>query len=231
MTIPAKLSLKNLSEDDRPREKLLLKGRRALSDAELLAILIGSGNRNETAVQLCQRILTDIKSDLHRLGKLDVNDLTQYKGIGEAKAITIVAALELGRRRKDSADENLNAIESSKAAYTYFLSSMSDLAHEEFWVLLLNRANKPIAIKMVGSGGVSTTIVDVKIILKLAIEKLASAMIVAHNHPSGNTQPSDADKSITQKLKEACKLVDIPLLDHIIVTNKDYYSFADAGLL
>lgn len=226
-SIDRKISIKDLSEEDRPREKLLNKGRRSLTDAELLAILIGSGNRSETAVQLCQRILSDLKNDLNKLGKLEVGELIKYKGIGEAKAISIIAALEIGRRRKSEAQEEIQSIGSSKAAYDYFLANMADLAHEEFWVLLLNRANKPIDIKMVASGGVSATIVDVKIILKLAIEKLASSIIIAHNHPSGSLIPSDADKEITTKIKNACKLIDIPLLDHIIVTDKGFYSFND----
>jgi DNA repair protein RadC len=230
-SIDRKISIKDLSEEDRPREKLLNKGRRSLTDAELLAILIGSGNRSETAVQLCQRILSDLKNDLNKLGKLEVSELMKYKGIGEAKAISIIAALEIGRRRKSENQEESQSISSSKAAYEYFISNMADLAHEEFWVLLLNRANKPIDIKMVGSGGVSATIVDVKIILKLAIEKLASSIIIAHNHPSGSLFPSDADKEITNKIKNACKLIDIPLLDHLIVTDRSFYSFNDEGNL
>ncbi len=226
-SIDRKISIKDLSEEDRPREKLLNKGRRSLTDAELLAILIGSGNRSETAVQLCQRILSDLKNDLNKLGKLEVSELMKYKGIGEAKAISIIAALEIGRRRKSENQEEIQSIGSSKAAYEYFISNMADLAHEEFWVLLLNRANKPIDIKMVASGGVSATIVDVKIVLKLAIEKLASSIIIAHNHPSGSLIPSDADKEITTKIKNACKLIDIPLLDHIIVTDRGFYSFCD----
>ncbi len=226
-----KISIKDLSEDDRPREKLIIKGRRALTDAELLAILIGSGNRTESAVQLCQRILIELKNDLNKLGKIEVNELVKYKGIGEAKAISIIAALELGRRRKDEAPEILEPISSSKAAYNYFISHMQDLAHEEFWVLLLNRANKPIDIRMVASGGVSATIVDVKIILKLGIEKLASSIIIAHNHPSGNLTPSDSDKEITHKIKNACKLIEMPLLDHLIVTDKSFFSFSDEGIL
>jgi DNA repair protein RadC len=226
-----KISIKDLSEDDRPREKLIIKGRRALTDAELLAILIGSGNRTESAVQLCQRILIELKNDLNKLGKLEVNELVKYKGIGEAKAISIIAALELGRRRKEESPEILEPISSSKAAYNYFISHMQDLAHEEFWVLLLNRANKPIDIRMVASGGVSATIVDVKIILKLGIEKLASSIIIAHNHPSGNLTPSDSDKEITHKIKNACKLIEMPLLDHLIVTDKSFFSFSDEGIL
>lgn len=230
-SIDRKISIKDLAQDDRPREKLLNKGRRSLTDAELLAILIGSGNRTETAIQLCQRILADLKNDLNKIGKLEVSELTKYKGIGEAKAITIIAALELGRRRKNEVQDKVEPISSSKSAYDIFLSNMEDLYHEEFWVLLLNRANIPIDIKMVGSGGVSATVVDVKIILKLAIEKLASSIIIAHNHPSGNLTPSDSDIEVTKKIREACKLIDIPLLDHLIVTDKDYYSFSDQGIL
>jgi DNA repair protein RadC len=230
-SLPPKLTIKHLSEEDRPREKLLTKGRRTLTDAELLAILIGSGSRTESAVQLCQRILQGIDNNLHHLARLEVKQLMQYKGIGEAKAISIVAALEIGRRRKDEVSKTQEPINSSKRAYSCFLSQMQDLPHEEFWVLLLNRANIPLALKMVGSGGVSSTLVDVKIVLKLAIEHLASAVIIAHNHPSGNLTPSEADLKLTKKIKAGCDAVDIPLIDHLIVTDKGYYSFCDEGEL
>jgi DNA repair protein RadC len=229
--LPQNLTIKHLAEEDRPREKLLSKGRRALSDAELLAILVGSGSRNESAVQLCQRIMQGVDNNLNQLARLEVRQLMQYKGVGQAKAITIVAALELGRRRKEEVQQTQEPINSSHKAYDYLLRHMQDLPHEEFWVLLLNRANLPIGIKMVGSGGVSSTVVDVKIILKLAIEHLASAIIVAHNHPSGNVKPSVADEKLTQKIKLGCQAVDIPLIDHLIITDKGYFSFNDESLL
>lgn len=227
----SKTSIKNWANDDRPREKLILKGIDSLSDAELIAILIGSGNRNESAVELSKRILSDTQNNLNELAKLTVNDLQKFKGIGEAKAISIVAALELGKRRKISEVIDKKQITSSKDVFDIFGQKLGDLPYEEFWLLILNRANKIIELKRISAGGVSGTVTDVKIILKAAIEKTASGMIVCHNHPSGNVKPSNSDISLTKKLKNASELVDIPLLDHVIVSFKDYYSFADEGIL
>ncbi len=225
------ISIKNLAEDDRPREKLLAKGKQALSDAELLAILIASGSRNETAVQLSQRILSSNKNNIHELAKLSINDLKKFKGIGEAKAITIIAALELGRRRKDLETPQQETVKTSKDAYAHIAPKLSDLPHEEFWILLLNRSNKIIKTELVGRGGVSGTVADVRLILKSAVEHLASAIVLAHNHPSGNLQPSKEDINLTQKVKQAAALFDINVIDHIIVGDANYYSFADENIL
>ncbi|HEY4785000.1 MAG TPA: DNA repair protein RadC [Bacteroidales bacterium] len=223
------LSIKEWSLEDRPREKLLSKGISSLSDAELIAIIIGSGNRDESAVELSKRILGSVQHNLNELGKLSVDDLQKHKGIGEAKAIGIVAALELGRRRKLSEIVERQKILSSHDVYEIFHPLLADLPHEEFWIILLNRSNKILDRIKISQGGISGTVTDVRLILHLAIEKLASSLILCHNHPSGNNQPSEADLSITQKVKESGKLMDITLLDHIIVTDGCYYSFADEG--
>lgn len=217
--------------EDRPREKLLNKGLSSLSDAELVAILIGSGTRNETAVELAKKILVSVKNNLNELGKLTVADLRKTKGIGEAKAITIIAALELGRRRKLSDSMSRKKIMGSKDVFEYFQPILGDLPHEEFWVLLLNRSNKIIERNKISQGGISGTVIDVRMILKNAIEKLASSLILCHNHPSGNLKASEADQKITEKLKEAARLMDIQVLDHLIVTDNAYFSFADEGIL
>ncbi|MDT8411579.1 MAG: DNA repair protein RadC [Vicingaceae bacterium] len=228
---PEKLNIKAWAEEDRPREKLLSKGRSALSDAELIAILIGSGNRNETAVELSKRILKSIDNDLNKLGKLSVKELMQFNGIGEAKAISIVAALELGRRRKNTDNQLKKTIKSSKDVFEEVIGVMSDLPHEEFWVLFLDRRNAVIKKSNVSKGGVSGTVADAKIIFKEAMQLLASAVILCHNHPSGNLKPSDADIQLTKKMKEIGNLVDVPVLDHLIITDKSYFSFGDEGLI
>lgn len=228
---PEKLNIKQWAEEDRPREKLLLKGKNALSDAELIAILIGSGNRTETAVELSKRILASVNNDLNQLAKLNLTDLMQFNGIGEAKAISIAAALELGRRRKESIEEKKITINSSKIAYEEISGVLTDLPHEEFWVLYLNRKNEIIKKEHISKGGVSGTIADEKIIFKHAINHLASTIILCHNHPSGNLKPSEADIKLTKNLKEIGKLVGTPVVDHIIVGNNNYFSFADENLL
>jgi DNA repair protein RadC len=225
------LSIKEWAEDDRPREKLLLKGKQALSDAELLAILLGSGSRNETAVQLAQRILKEHNNNLYDLAKLSVSDLQKFKGVGEAKAITIVAALELGRRKKDADTPEQTIVRTSADAYKHIATKLSDLPHEEFWIMLLNRAHKITKTELVSRGGISGTVADVRMMMKTAVENLASAVVLAHNHPSGNTRPSDADIQLTKKVREAAHLFDIQLLDHIIVGENAYFSFTDEGLL
>ncbi len=222
--------IRSWAEDDRPREKLLLKGKGALSDAELIAILIGSGSAQETAVDLSKRILQSLNNQLSELGKLSVKDLTKFKGIGEAKAISIIAAMELGRRRKDSEPEKRAKITDSRSAFEVLYPHLGDLGHEEFWVLYLNRANVVIGKENVSKGGVSGTIVDPKVIFKAAVQFPASAIILAHNHPSGQLKPSQADHQITKKLKEAGKALDIPVLDHLIIGDGNYYSFADEGV-
>jgi DNA repair protein RadC len=227
----AHISIKKWAEDDRPREKLLNKGKQALSDAELIAILIASGSKNESAVQLAQRILATHKNNLHELAKLSINDLKKFKGIGEAKAISIIAALELGRRRKDIETTKLEVIKTSKDAYTHIAPKLIDLPHEEFWILLLNRSHKIIKTEFIGRGGISGTVADVRLIMKSAVEHLASSIVLAHNHPSGNLQPSKEDINLTHKIKQASILFDIQVIDHIIVGDADYYSFADENLL
>ncbi len=226
-----KLAIKMWAEEDRPREKLLEKGRQVLTEAELIAILIGSGNREETAVDLSRRILASVGNNLNALGKLNVNELTKFKGIGEAKAITMVAAMELGRRRKETENSKRDKITSSKDAFDCVSSMLIDLPHEEFWLLILNRANFVVKKEMISHGGVAGTVVDTKIIFKLALENYANSIIICHNHPSGNLQPSETDIKITKNIKEAGKLMETPLLDHLIITENGYYSFADEGVL
>ena len=227
----APLNIKSWSPEDRPREKLLLKGTAALSDAELVAILIGSGTPKLSAVELSKKILLHGNNNLNELARLSVKDLTKIKGIGEAKAITIIAALELGRRRKEQDPEEKPKINSSKDAFDLLKGEMMDLPKEEFWVLLMNRANRVIKKKRVSEGGVSGTVADPKIIYKMALEELATGIIVAHNHPSGNLQASQSDIDLTRKLKEAGKFLEIQLLDHIITANQKYLSFADEGMI
>ena len=219
------------SEEDRPREKLLLKGRSSLSNAELIAILIGSGNRNQTAVDLSKEILSYSNNSINQLAKLDVKTLMKFKGIGEAKAISIVSALELGRRRLSENQSEKVKITSSESVYNFMKSNLLDLNVEEFWILLLNRANIVLKKVQISSGGVSGTIADTKVIFKSALDELASAIILVHNHPSGNTKPSSQDIKLTNKLKSAGEILDIQVLDHLIFTNDNYFSFADEGLL
>ena len=226
-----RLTIKRWAEEDRPREKLLLKGKSALSDAELIAILIGSGNKHQSAVELSQVILDHFENDLSSLAKVSVKDLQKFKGIGEAKAITIVAALELGRRRKSSDPIKKLKITSSKEAYKLLLGDLSDLRHEEFWLVFLKRNNEVIKKEMLSRGGISGTIVDSKMIFKRALEEIASGIILAHNHPSGNLNPSIEDISLTKKVKDAGKSLDIVILDHLIITENGFFSFADEDML
>jgi DNA repair protein RadC len=219
------------AEEDRPREKLLLKGKAALSDAELIAILIGCGTTDLSAVDLAKLILHNVNNNLNELAGLSVTDLIKFKGIGEAKAITIVSALELGRRRKDSEPVKRPKITSSGDAYEVLKPELLDQRQEEFWILLLNRANFAIRKIRISTGGISGTIADPKLIFKHAMDNLASGIILAHNHPSGHLNPSEADMKLTKKLREAGNLIDIPILDHIIVGSTGYLSFADEGML
>ena len=225
------LNIKNWSPEDRPREKLMAKGTSALSDAELIAILIGSGTANLSAVEVSKKILAHGGNSLNDLAKLSIKELMKVKGIGEAKAITIIAALELGRRRKEYETGEKPKISSSRDAFELLKGDFMDLAHEEFWVLLLNRANRVIKKKRISEGGVSGTVADPKIIYKMALEELASGVIVAHNHPSGNLTASQSDIDLTKKLKEAGKFLEVQLLDHVIVAGQKYFSFADDGLI
>lgn len=227
-----KSSIKNWAEDDRPREKLMLKGKTVLSDAELIAILIGSGNTQESAVELSKRILRSANDNLIELSKLSIADLIKnFKGIGEAKAITIIAALELGKRRRSSEVLEKKKITSSADIFEIMQSYISDIQHEEFWIIMLNRNNHILKIQSVSEGGVAGTVVDPKKIFKLALENNASSVILCHNHPSGNIKPSEADIKITAKLKKAGEYLEINITDHIIVGDEKFYSFADYGIL
>jgi DNA repair protein RadC len=228
---PTSFSIKNWSQDDQPREKLRDKGRTALSDAELIAILIGSGNREESAVALCKRIFASVDNNLNALGKLSIKQLMKFKGIGEAKAITIAAALELGRRRRIEDTVLLEKIVSSQSVFDVMQPILGELPHEEFWILYLNNSNKVIHKSQLSKGGITGTLVDVRLVLKNALETGATALILCHNHPSGTLKPSKADLDITQKLKTAAQSLDIKVLDHLIITEKAYFSFADENMI
>lgn len=228
---PSSFSIKNWSQDDQPREKLRDKGKATLSDAELLAILIGSGNRNESAVALCKRIFASVDNNLSELGKLSIKQLMSFKGIGEAKAISIIAALELGRRRRAEDALEKKKIKSSLSVFELMQPVIGDLPHEEFWIVYVNNSNKVIQKNQLSKGGITGTLVDVRLVLKTALEVGATGIILAHNHPSGTLRPSKADKELTQKLKRAGTSLDIKVLDHLIITEKAYFSFADENLL
>lgn len=225
------LTIREWSPEDRPREKMLLKGKAALSDAELIAILLGSGTGSQSAVEVAKNLLQIAGNNLHTLGALGLKDLTRVRGVGEARAVTVAAALELGRRRKEILQDERPKITGSRDAFELVKANLMDLPHEEFWVLLLNRANRLIRKQQVSIGGVAGTVADPKIIFKLAVGELSSGIIVAHNHPSGNLLASQADIQLTQRLKEAGKLLEIQVLDHLIVAGHKYFSFADEGLL
>lgn len=231
LSVEESKGIKSWSEDDRPREKLSGKGPGALSDAELLAILIGSGSRSETAVELSRRILKSVGNDLIALGNLSLKDLQKFKGMGEAKSVAVLAALELARRRRAVEAKQSNSVISSQIAYEMLLQHMDNLQHEEFWVIALNRKMQLLGIKKISEGGLAATVVDPKRVFRSALELNAGSIIVGHNHPSGNTQPSREDDAITKRLKEAGKMLDCTLNDHIIVTNSGYYSYADEGNL
>ncbi len=226
-----KLRIPEWAIEDRPREKMMLHGIRALSNSELIAILIGSGNLEETAVELSQRILNSVDNGFNKLGKYTLDDLKQFKGIGEAKAITIMAALEIGRRRRDEELPKRPSIGGSQDVYNLVRGRMLDLPHEEFWVLLLNRANRVIDTLRISQGGTAATVVDVKIIMRAALQQLASGIILCHNHPSNHLHPSRQDDATTRKIKEAAQLFEISVLDHLIVTEDGYYSYTDEGRL
>ena len=219
------------SYDDKPREKLLHKGTRALSDAELIAILIGSGSKNESAVALARRILKANDNNLNTLAKLSVSELQKFKGIGEAKAISIIAALEIGRRRRMEKALEVSKIGSSKQVFECMQPLLGDLPNEEFWVLYLNNSNKILYKHQLSKGGLTGTLIDTRILFKKALEVAATALILVHNHPSGKLVPSESDRQITQKIIAAGKLMDIRFLDHVIITEKAYFSFADEGLI
>lgn len=217
--------------EERPREKVMANGIQFLSDTELLAILLGSGTKNMTAVELARLILKGVGNSLQLLGRQGVSDLVRIKGVGPAKAITVLAAMELGRRRAGMQHTEKIPVKSSETVYKLFHPLLGDLEHEEFWLLMLNRANRILGRFKVSQGGLSGTVIDTRIILKKALDNLASSIIVCHNHPSGNKQPSDADVKITEKLKKAAEILEIKLLDHVIIADKSYFSFADEGLI
>lgn len=226
-----KISIKAWAEEDRPREKLNTQGRRALTDAELIAILIGSGSRTESAVELSKRILHHYENDLNKLGKASVNELSRFKGIGEAKAISIIAALEIGRRRNDTETKVTDMINGSKDAFNIMRRHLMDLNHEEFWIVLLAQSGKVITKELISKGGLTGTVADPKIIFSVALQHQAVSIIMTHNHPSGNLKPSQLDIDLTKKIANAGKLLDINVLDHLIITNDGFYSFADEGIL
>jgi DNA repair protein RadC len=224
-------NLKTWAVEERPREKVLANGIQYLSDSELLALLLGSGTKNVTAVELARQILMQSGNSLHELGRQNINDLIKIRGIGPAKGITLLAALELGRRREATKQIEKTPVKSSENVFRFFHPLLGDLEHEEFWLLLLNRANRILGRFKVSQGGLSGTVIDTRIILKKALDNLASSIIVCHNHPSGNNQPSDADVKMTEKLKKAAEMLEIKLLDHVIIADKSYFSFADEGLI
>lgn len=226
---PTSKGIKSWAEDDRPREKLLLKGKAALSDAELIAILLGSGSRDETAVDLAKRILQSVNGNLNELGRLGVPELTKFKGIGEAKAISVITALELGKRRRMSEALERKKVTSSAQAFEVLQPLIGDLSHEEFWVLYLSASNKVLAHRCISKGGITGTMADTRMIFKEALHLNSTAMILAHNHPSGNLMPSQADKNLTKSLIRAGELMEIRVMDHLIVTEHQYFSFADEG--
>jgi DNA repair protein RadC len=228
---PQSLSIKSWAEEDRPREKLLQQGKPALSDAELLAILLGSGTREASAVAVAQKILNSVNHNLNDLGRRSIAELKTFKGIGEAKAITISAALELGRRRQLSRIAEKPQVACSRDAYDAIAPILVDLQHEEFWIISLNRANRVLGRSRVSAGGMSGTVVDAKIVFRKALHTEASSIVLCHNHPSGSLNPSQADLDLTKKLAKAGKAVDIPVLDHLIVSERGYYSFADEDKL
>ena len=232
MEKPKKLTISEWALEDRPREKMLQKGIRSLSNAELIAILIGSGNKNETAVELSQRILNEVGNSLNRLGKLGVADLSgSFEGIGEAKAISIMAALELGRRRKSEEAEERKQLTCSRDIYELFYPLLADQPHEEFWIALVNASNKVLDLLRVGQGGISFTPVDVRMVMKAALRIPATGIVLCHNHPSNNRMPSRPDIELTRRIKEAALIFDIRLLDHLVFCDDGYYSFADEGKL
>lgn len=231
MVYPHHTSIKQWSDDDRPREKLILKGKAVLSNAELLALLLGSGHRNESAVDLSKRILEESSNNLGELARLTVGDLVKIRGIGRAKAVTIIAAMELGNRRRSQEALVRDKVSGSRDVFEIFRPDLADANYESFWVLLLNRANRVIRKISISEGGVSGTVADPKKIFKLALEFNASSLILCHNHPSGNVQPSEADIRLTKRMKQSGDMLELSVLDHLIIGNETYFSFADEGLL
>ncbi|MBK6978785.1 MAG: DNA repair protein RadC [Cytophagaceae bacterium] len=231
MSYATKTTIKTWAEEDRPREKLILKGRHALSDAELIAILLGMGSTEHTAVELAKIILAEVGNDLNRLSKMSVNELKKFKGVGEAKAVSIVAAMELARRRQATETIENIKLKTSNSVYNHLKQFMLDLDHEQFWMILLKRNLEILKTIHISTGGIAGTVADPKIILRHVIENLANGFIISHNHPSGNLKPSDADIRLTRRLKELADLLEVTLIDHIIFSDNGYYSFGDEGLL
>lgn len=225
------MSIKFLAEDDRPREKFLSKGKNSLSDSELLAIIMGSGNKDETAIELARKILASVNNNWHQLSLLSLKDLMKFKGVGEVKAISIITALEIGRRRANQEIPEKPIISNSNDAYLILKNHLSDLRTEEFWAIFLNQSNKVIHLSQLTHGGINQSMVDVRVLFRTALEHFSTGIIIAHNHPSGNLKPSREDIDITQKIKEAGKLLSIQLLDHLVITQNSYASFSDEGLL
>lgn len=225
------MTIKFLAEDDRPREKFLLKGKNSLSDSELLAIIMGSGSRDESALELARKILASVNNNWHQLSLLSSKDLMKFKGVGEVKAISIIAALEIGKRRSVQEIPYRPIISNSGDAYLILKSHLSDLRTEEFWAVFLNQSNKVVHISKLTQGGISQSIVDVRILFKTALDHFSTGIIIAHNHPSGSLKPSTEDLNITEKIKDAGSTLSIQLLDHIIITQDTYFSFSDEGLL
>jgi len=225
------LTIKDWADDDKPREKLFQKGPSVLSDAELIAILLRSGSREESAVALSQRILATVDHDLNDLGKLSVKHLMRFKGIGGAKAITIAAALEIGRRRRGGMGKKVTKITSSTDVFDLLHPLVGELPHEEFWIVYLNNSNKVLAKEQLSKGGITGTLVDVRLVMKQSLQMGAVGLILAHNHPSGTLKPSKSDLELTEKLQKAAESLDLKVLDHLIITEKTYFSFADEGIL
>ncbi len=225
------MSIKSLAEDDRPREKFLLKGKGAVSDSELLAIIMGSGNREESAVELARRILNSVENNWHRLSQLSIKDLMKFKGVGEAKAISIATALEIGNRKSQQEVLERQQISSSKDIFEILQPHLSDLSTEEFWAVFLNHQNKILYKTCLFRGGIASSVADVRVIFKMALEHFSTRIIVAHNHPAGSLKPSQEDINITKKINEAGKLLEIELLDHIIIAQNKFYSFKEEGIL
>lgn len=225
------MNIKSLAEEERPREKLLLRGKQSLSDAELLAIILGSGSKSESSITLAQRILSSVNHNWNELAKLTIRDLCKFNGVGKVKAIEIITSLEIGRRKSLQQALKKEKISSSKDAYNIFQPIIGDLMIEEFWVIYLSRSNKILSKEKISQGGITGTMVDNRLIFKHAIELNAVSLIISHNHPSGNIQPSNSDIQITHEIKKAGNLLNITLMDHLIVTQTSFFSFADENLL
>lgn len=231
MKADKKLTVKDWAFSDRPREKLMFNGKRSLTDSELLAILIGSGSHEETSVDLCKRILHHMDDDLEKLANLTIPDLCKFKGVGEAKAVTIIAALELCHRRSTTTRKEAMQITSSQDSFNLLQRYFAGLKQEQFWIILLNRANKLIGTHQISTGSTSETLVDPKLVFPLALEYHTSLIVIAHNHPSGVLKPSEMDINLTKRLCESAQMLDIEIIDHLIFGDNNYFSFSDQGMM